>query len=76
VAFLSLTVAMLVASGVATALVSRIGPRPLLLAGGAASAGACTGYPGCPSTVRTRAACSARACSPGPGSACSSSRCS
>ena len=39
VAFLPLTVAMLAASGAATALVPRIGARPLLLAGGAASAG-------------------------------------
>jgi hypothetical protein len=39
VAFLPLTAAMLVASGAATALVSRIGARPLLLAGAAASAG-------------------------------------
>jgi EmrB/QacA subfamily drug resistance transporter len=39
VAFLPLTVALLAASGAATALVPRIGARPLLLAGGAASAG-------------------------------------
>jgi EmrB/QacA subfamily drug resistance transporter len=39
VAFLPLTVALLAASGAATALVARIGARPLLLAGGAASAG-------------------------------------
>ena len=39
VAFLPLTVAMLAASGASTALVSRIGPRPLLLAGGAAIGG-------------------------------------
>ena len=39
VAFLPLTVAVLAASGAATALVPRIGARPLLLAGGAASAG-------------------------------------
>ena len=39
VAFLPLTAAMLAASGAATALVPRIGARPLLLAGGAASAG-------------------------------------
>jgi hypothetical protein len=39
VAFLPLTAAMLAASGAATALVPRIGARPLLLAGGAVSAG-------------------------------------
>jgi EmrB/QacA subfamily drug resistance transporter len=39
VAFLPLTVAMLAASATATSLVSRIGPRPLLLAGGAAIGG-------------------------------------
>jgi EmrB/QacA subfamily drug resistance transporter len=39
VAFLPMTVVMLAASGAATALVPRIGARPLLLAGGAASAG-------------------------------------
>jgi EmrB/QacA subfamily drug resistance transporter len=39
VAFLPLTAAMLAASGAATTLVPRIGARPLLLAGGAASAG-------------------------------------
>jgi EmrB/QacA subfamily drug resistance transporter len=39
VAFLPLTVVLLVASGAAAALVPRIGARPLLLAGGAASAG-------------------------------------
>jgi len=39
VAFLPLTVAMFVASGAASALISRIGARPLLLAGAAASAG-------------------------------------
>jgi EmrB/QacA subfamily drug resistance transporter len=39
VAFLPLTAAMLVVSGAATALVSRIGPRPLLLAGSAGLAG-------------------------------------
>jgi MFS family permease len=39
VAFLPLTAVLLVASGAATALVPRIGARPLLLAGGAASAG-------------------------------------
>jgi Na+/melibiose symporter-like transporter len=39
VAFLPLTAAMLAASAAATALVPRIGARPLLLAGGAASAG-------------------------------------
>jgi EmrB/QacA subfamily drug resistance transporter len=39
VAFLPLTAAMLATSGAATALVPRIGARPLLLAGGAASAG-------------------------------------
>jgi len=39
VAFLPLTAAMLAASGAATALVPRIGARPLLLAGGAASTG-------------------------------------
>jgi EmrB/QacA subfamily drug resistance transporter len=38
-AFLPLTAAMFVASGTATSLVSRIGARPLLLAGAAASAG-------------------------------------
>jgi EmrB/QacA subfamily drug resistance transporter len=38
-AFLPLTVAMLAASATATALVSRTGPRPLLLAGGAAIGG-------------------------------------
>ena len=38
-AFLPLTAAVLAASGAATALVPRIGARPLLLAGGAASAG-------------------------------------
>jgi Major Facilitator Superfamily len=39
VAFLPLTAVLLAASGAAAALVSRIGARPLLLAGGAASAG-------------------------------------
>jgi len=39
VAFLPLTAAVLAASGAATSLVPRIGARPLLLAGGAASAG-------------------------------------
>jgi EmrB/QacA subfamily drug resistance transporter len=39
VAFLPLTVVLLAASGAAAALVPRIGARPLLLAGGAASAG-------------------------------------
>jgi len=39
VAFLPLTVALLVGSGVATPLVSRLGARPLLLAGAAAGAG-------------------------------------
>jgi EmrB/QacA subfamily drug resistance transporter len=39
VAFLPLTAVLLAASGAATALVPRIGARPLLLAGGAASAG-------------------------------------
>ena len=39
VAFLPLTAALLAASGAATALVPRIGARPLLLAGAAASAG-------------------------------------
>jgi EmrB/QacA subfamily drug resistance transporter len=39
VAFLPLTAAVLAASGVATALVPRTGARPLLLAGGATSAG-------------------------------------
>jgi EmrB/QacA subfamily drug resistance transporter len=39
VAFLPLTAAMFAASGAATSLVSRIGARPLLLAGAAASAG-------------------------------------
>jgi EmrB/QacA subfamily drug resistance transporter len=39
VAFLPLTVVLLAASGSAAALVPRIGARPLLLAGGAASAG-------------------------------------
>ena len=39
VAFLPLTAAVLAASGAATALVPRIGARPLLLAGGAAGAG-------------------------------------
>ena len=39
VAFLPLTAALLAASAAATALVPRIGARPLLLAGGAASAG-------------------------------------
>ncbi len=38
-AFLPLTAVLLAASGAATALVPRIGARPLLLAGGAASAG-------------------------------------
>jgi Na+/melibiose symporter-like transporter len=38
-AFLPLTAAVLAASGAATALVPRIGARPLLLAGGAAGAG-------------------------------------
>ena len=38
-AFLPLTVVLLAASGAAATLVSRIGARPLLLAGGAASAG-------------------------------------
>jgi len=46
VAFLPLTAVLLAASGAAAALVPRIGARPLLLAGGAASAGACTGCPG------------------------------
>ena len=39
VAFLPLTAVLLAASGAAAALVPRIGARPLLLAGGAASAG-------------------------------------
>ena len=39
VAFLPLTMVLLAASGAAAALVPRIGARPLLLAGGAASAG-------------------------------------
>ena len=39
VAFLPLTAVLLAASGAATALVPRIGARPLLLAGGATSAG-------------------------------------
>jgi EmrB/QacA subfamily drug resistance transporter len=39
VAFLPMTLVLLVASGAAAALVPRIGVRPLLLAGGAASAG-------------------------------------
>jgi len=39
VAFLPLTAVLLAASGTAAALVPRIGARPLLLAGGAASAG-------------------------------------
>jgi EmrB/QacA subfamily drug resistance transporter len=39
VAFLPLTAMLLAASGAATALVPRIGARPLLLVGGAASAG-------------------------------------
>jgi hypothetical protein len=39
VSFLPVTVVMLVGSAVAAALVPRIGARPLLLAGGAASAG-------------------------------------
>ena len=39
VAFLPLTAVLLAASGAATALVPRIGARPLLLVGGAASAG-------------------------------------
>jgi EmrB/QacA subfamily drug resistance transporter len=39
VAFLPLTAAMVLASGAASALVPRIGARPLLLAGAAASAG-------------------------------------
>jgi hypothetical protein len=39
VAFLPLTAMLVVASGAAAALVSRIGVRPLLLAGGAAAAG-------------------------------------
>ena len=39
VAFLPMTVVLLVASGAAAALIPRIGVRPLLLAGGAASAG-------------------------------------
>jgi EmrB/QacA subfamily drug resistance transporter len=38
-AFLPLTVVLLAVSGVAAALVQRVGARPLLLAGGAASAG-------------------------------------
>ena len=38
-AFLPLTVAVLAASAVATRLISRVGARPLLLAGAAASAG-------------------------------------
>jgi EmrB/QacA subfamily drug resistance transporter len=38
-AFLPLTIAMVVASGAAAALVTRIGARPLLLVGAAASAG-------------------------------------
>jgi Major Facilitator Superfamily len=39
VAFLPMTLVLLVASGAAAALVPRVGVRPLLLAGGAASAG-------------------------------------
>jgi EmrB/QacA subfamily drug resistance transporter len=39
VAFLPMTAVLLVASAAAAALVARIGPRPLLLAGGAASIG-------------------------------------
>ena len=46
VAFLPLTAAVLAASGAATALVPRIGARPLLLAGVLPAPGACTGCPG------------------------------
>ena len=75
VAFLPLTAALLVGAAAATPLVSRIGARPLLIAGAAASAGGMSGCRASPSTAATPAGCSARPSSPAPGSACCSFPC-
>jgi MFS family permease len=73
-AYLPMTAAIGVTSGVAAQLVPRAGALPTLLTGSLASAAACTGCPGCPSTAATCTRSSAPPWSPAPASACCSSR--
>ena len=60
VAYLPFIPAVLVMTVVTQRAVTRIGARPLLIAGSAISAGGSSGCPGSPSTAPTPAAYSAR----------------
>ena len=75
VAYLPYVPAVLVMTVVAQRGVSRIGARPLLIAGSAIAAGGCSGCPGSASTAPMPAGCSARRWSSGPDWACCSCRC-
>ena len=72
VAYLPFVPAVLATTAIAQQGVSRIGARPLLIAGSVISAGGMFCCPGSPSTAPSPAGCWARSCSSGPAWACCS----